>query len=57
MNQSDLIEKPDVVAGQGDLWRSASLAVMIPCLNEEMTIGMVVRDFSCGPAGGANSCL
>jgi len=45
MNQSDLIEKPDVVAGQGDLWRSASLAVMIPCLNEEMTIGMVVRDF------------
>lgn len=45
MNQSDLIEKPDAVAGPGELWRSASLAVMIPCLNEEQTIAAVIRDF------------
>lgn len=45
MNQSDLIEKPNVVVGQKQLRRSGSLAVMIPCLNEELTIGTVVREF------------
>ena len=45
MNKSDLIEKPNMALPQPDLRKTGAIAVMIPCLNEELTIGAVVREF------------
>ena len=45
MNHSDLLEKPKVTRVALPVGTSPSIAVMVPCLNEEMTIGQVVADF------------
>lgn len=38
------ISRPDPVAGSGSLFPTCKVAVLIPCYNEEITIGGVVRD-------------
>lgn len=45
MNQSKPINKPSPIFDGTDKNGDLSIAVMIPCLNEEMTIGSVVTDF------------
>ncbi|MCF8468513.1 MAG: glycosyltransferase family 2 protein, partial [Sneathiella sp.] len=45
MSKSDLIEKPREGRAAFPAGPSPSIAVMVPCLNEEMTIGQVIADF------------
>ncbi len=45
MNQSESINKPSVTREEPSTPLTGSIAVMIPCLNEELTIGTVIREF------------
>jgi glycosyltransferase involved in cell wall biosynthesis len=45
VNHSDIIQETDLAPSVMNLMGQSSIAVMVPCFNEELTIGKVIDDF------------